>query len=69
MWVRSLSQEDHLKKGMAAHSSILAWRTRCSLVGYRPWSHKELDATKQLNFHFHQVKDQIDDLDPLTSIY
>ena len=27
MWVRSLSWEDPLKKGMATHSSILAWRT------------------------------------------
>ena len=25
-WVRSLGQEDPLKKGMATHSSILAWR-------------------------------------------
>ena len=25
-WVQSLSQEDALEKGMAAHSSILAWR-------------------------------------------
>ena len=25
-WVRSPSREDHVKKGMAAHSSILAWR-------------------------------------------
>ena len=25
-WVRSLSQEDPMEKGMAAHSSILAWR-------------------------------------------
>jgi len=25
--VRSLSQEDPLEKGMATHSSILAWRT------------------------------------------
>ena len=24
-WVRSLGQEDPLKKGMATHSSILAW--------------------------------------------
>ena len=24
-WVRSLSQEDPLEKGMATHSSILAW--------------------------------------------
>ena len=25
-WVRSLRQEDPLEKGMATHSSILAWR-------------------------------------------
>ena len=25
-WVQSLSQEDLLEKGMAAHSSVLAWR-------------------------------------------
>ena len=26
MWVQSLGQEDLLEKGMATHSSILAWR-------------------------------------------
>ena len=26
VWVRPLSQEDPLEKGMATHSSILAWR-------------------------------------------
>ena len=31
-WVQSLGQEDPLKKGMAIHSSILAWRI--------PWSEK-----------------------------
>ena len=25
-WVRSLGQEDPLEKGLATHSSILAWR-------------------------------------------
>ena len=25
-WVRSLGQEDTLEKGMATHSSILAWK-------------------------------------------
>ena len=25
-WVQSLGWEDHLEEGMAAHSSILAWR-------------------------------------------
>ena len=28
--VRSLGQEDHLEKGKATHSSILAWETPCS---------------------------------------
>ena len=31
-WVRSLGQEDPLEKGMATHSSILAWRI--------PWTEK-----------------------------
>ena len=26
MWIRSLSQEDPLEKGMATDSSILAWK-------------------------------------------
>ena len=26
LWVRSLGREDPLEKGMATHSSILAWR-------------------------------------------
>ena len=34
-WVRYLDQEDPLEKGMATHSSILAWRIpQRSLVGY-----------------------------------
>ena len=43
-------QEDPLEKGMATHSSILAWRilwTR-SLAGYSLWVHKESDTAKQL---------------------
>ena len=28
-WVQSLGQEDPLDKGMATHSSILAWRIPC----------------------------------------
>ena len=50
--VRYLSWEDPLEKGMATHSSILAWRI--------PWteepggvfssgSHKNSDTTEQLN--------------------
>ena len=48
--VPSLGLEDPLKKGMALHSSILAWEIRGqrSLGGYSPWGHKELDMTEQL---------------------
>ena len=37
-WVRSLGWEDPLEKGMATHSSILAWKPhgQRSLVGYSP---------------------------------
>ena len=45
-WVQSLSGEDPLEKGMAIHSSILAWRT--PWTGYSPWGCKGSDMTKQL---------------------
>ena len=47
-WVQFLGQEGTLEKGMAIHSSILAWRTRRqkSLAG--PWGHKESDTTEWL---------------------
>ena len=40
--VQSLGGEDPLKKEIATHFSILAWRIpwRRSLVGYSPWGHK-----------------------------
>ena len=31
--VQSLGQEDSLEKGMATHSSILAWRIPCTELG------------------------------------
>ncbi len=43
-WVRSLGWEDPLEKGMAIHSSILAWKI--------PWNHKELDMTERLTLTF-----------------
>ena len=49
MWVRSTGWEDPLKEGMAAHSSILAWRIlRTEEPGglYSPWSCKEWDTTE-----------------------
>ena len=50
--VRSLDQEDPLEKGMAAHSSILAWRIpQRRLVCYSPWGRKESDMTERLTLH------------------
>ena len=48
--VPSLGQEDPLEKGMATHSSILAWRISgwSSLAGYSTWGRKESDTTEQL---------------------
>ena len=47
--VQSLGQKDPLEKGMATHSSILAWKSngQRSLAGYSPWDHKESDSTEQ----------------------
>ena len=42
-WVRSLGQEDPLEKGMATHSSILAWRIEQPGRLYSPWHRKESD--------------------------
>ena len=50
-WVRSLGWEDPLEKGMATHSSVLAWRIpRTEEAGglYSPWGCKESDTTEQL---------------------
>ena len=48
--VRSLGWEDTLEKGMAIHSSILAWRvSRMEEPGsYSLWDRKELDTTERL---------------------
>ena len=50
--VRSLGWEGLLEKGMATHSSILAWRIPWTedLLGYSPWGHKESDTTVPLTF-------------------
>ena len=50
--VLSLGWEDPLEEGMAAYSSILAWRIPWTEepCGYSPWGHEESDTTEQLNF-------------------
>ena len=50
-WIRFLGQEDPLEKGMAIHSSILAWRIPWTEEPggiYSPWDHKESDTTEWL---------------------
>ena len=51
-WVCSLGWEDPIEKGMATHSSILAWKhhEQRSLVGCSPLGHKELDMTERHTF-------------------
>ena len=48
-WVQSLGWEDTLEKGMATHSSILAWRIPWTIV---PWGRKESDTTERLSLYF-----------------
>ena len=50
-WVQSLGQENPLEKGMATHSSILAWRISWTEEpgGLSPWVHKESDTTEWLS--------------------
>ena len=47
--VRSLGREDPLEKGMAIHSSILAWGIPWTVKPgglYSTWGHKGLDMTE-----------------------
>ena len=54
-YVPSLGWEDPLEKGMATHSSSLAWRIPWAEEpeGYSPWGCKESDTTeRQTLSHF-----------------
>ena len=52
-WVRCLGQEDPLEKGMATHSSVLAWKIPWTEEpgGYSPWITKS--QTQLSDYHFH----------------
>ena len=53
--VQSLGQEDSLEKGMATHSSILAWKIPWTEEPGRlhsQWGRKALDTTEQLTLSF-----------------
>ena len=56
--VQSLGQKIPLEKGMATHSSILAWRIPWTEEpgGYSPWGRKELDMTEQLTLSLFKVR-------------
>ena len=54
----SLGREDPLEKGMAAHSSILVWRTPWTEEPGGLWGRKESDTTKYLSLTSHQCKSQ-----------
>ena len=58
--VQSLGWEDLLKKEMATHPSILAWKSHGwrNLVGYSPWGRKELEMTEQLHFSLSNKKNK-----------
>ena len=50
--------DDPLEKGMATHSSILAWRIPWAEEPgglYSPWGRKESDTTERLHFHFQEI--------------
>ena len=53
-WVQSLGWEELLEKGVATHSSILAWRIPWTEEPGKlhPWGHKESDKTERLSLHF-----------------
>ena len=50
MQFQSLGQKDRLKKKMATHCSILAWRIpwteKPGRMSWKPWSHKQLGTTE-----------------------
>ena len=54
-WVWSLSWEDPLEKGRAAHSSILAWRIPWTVqsMGLQTAGHDSVSWTRLSHFHFH----------------
>ena len=50
--IGSLGHEDPLEKGMAIHSSILAWKIlQRRLAGDSPRGHKESARTEQQSLH------------------
>ena len=61
-WVRFLGQEDPLEKGMATHSSILAWKIPWAEEPARlqSWGRKESDMTERLHFTYGVLAEMLD---------
>ena len=57
-WVRSLSREDPLEKGMATHSNMLAEKITWTEEpgGLQSWGHREPDMTARLSLHTEDVE-------------
>ena len=55
-WVRSLCQEDQLKKEMETHSTILAWEIPWTKEpgGYSPWDNKRVEHNSATKHHQQQ---------------
>jgi len=69
--VQSLGWEDPLEEGMAAHSSILAWRIQgqMSLAGCSPQGCQELDMTEATeNARTHTVRSKTSTFNKLSKI-
>ena len=56
-WVRSLGCEDPLEKGMATHSSILAWRIPWTVQSIR-WHRVRQDRAAFILLHFQSPREQ-----------
>ena len=54
-WVQFLGQEDTVEKGMATHSSIIAWRMPWTEEPDSPWGYKESDTAERLTFTFRHI--------------
>ena len=68
--VGSLGREDPLEKGMATHSSILAWRIPWTEEpdGLQPMGSQELDMTEQLTLHT-RYDSTADDFHPMLRMF
>ena len=54
-WVQSLGWEDPLEKGMATHSSVLAWRTHMDRGTWRAATHGVAESPTQLSAQAQQT--------------